>query len=403
MPRNPNKTDYSQGFPGGFEVFASINDPRDGGHTLHHFGEILFIAFAGVLCGVRSYELMEEFGELREDWLRKWLKLPNGVPCANTFSRVFQAIEPTAFAGCIAEHLARLGFAMEGGQIAIDGKALRGSRSGETTHLHAVSAWACEAGITLAQAFVGEKTNEITAIPELLAMLNLKGAVVTIDAMGTQRAIAEKIINSGGDYILSVKGNQGRLHDETRDQFAFALRHLDPARLDPARLDPARLDPKRWSFAQTKESGHDRTETRQTVVCHDLQWMDPAIRAEWKGLASLIMIHRHTLLGAGKTRSETSYYMSSLKDVRAPAMLGYIRGHWAIENSCHWVLDAIYREDHNQTRDRNSAANHSILRRMALNAHNRMPFEGKKRKSLPQRELRATHDPQYLEQLLSLM
>ncbi len=115
------------------------------------------------------------------------------------------------------------------------------------------------------------------------------------------------------------------------------------------------------------------------------------------------MVHRHTLLGAGKTRSETSYYMSSLKDVRAPAMLGYVRGHWAIENSCHWVLDAIYREDHNQPRDRNSAANHSILRRMALNAHNRMPFEGKKRKSLPKRELRATHDSDYLEQLLSLM
>jgi hypothetical protein len=155
MPRNPDKTAYSQGFPEGFEVFASINDPRDGVHPLHHFGE------------------------LREDWLRKWLELPNGIPCANTFSRVFQAIEPTAFAGCIAEHLARLGFAMEGGQIAIDGKALRGSRSGETTHLHAVSAWACEAGITLAQVFVGEKTHEITAIPELLEMLNLKRAVVT--------------------------------------------------------------------------------------------------------------------------------------------------------------------------------------------------------------------------------
>ncbi len=329
MPRNPDKTDYSQGFPEGFEVFASIRDPRDGGHTLHHFGEILFIAFAAVLCGVRSYELMEEFGELREDWLRKWLELPNSIPCGNTFSRVFQAIEPTAFATCIAEHLARLGFAMEGGQIAIDGKALRGSRSGETTHLHAVSAWACEAGITLGQAFVGEKTNEITAIPQLLEMLNLKGAVVTIDAMGTQRAIAEKIVKNGGDYILSVKGNQG--------------------------------------------------------------------------LACLMMVHRHTLLGAGKTRSETSYYMSSLKDVHAPAMLGYVRGHWAIENSCHWVLDAIYREDHNQTRDRNSAANHSILRRMALNAHNRMPFEGKKRKSLPKRELRATYDSDYLEKLLSLM
>ena len=393
MPRNPHKTDYSQGFPEGFEIFASISDPRNGGHTRHHFGEILFIAFAAVLCGVRSYELMEEFGELRENWLCKWIKLPNGIPCANTFSRVFQAIEPTAFARCIAEHLARLGFAMKGGQIAIDGKALRGSRSGETTHLHAVSAWACEAGITLAQAFVGEKTNEITAIPELLEMLNLKGAVVTIDAMGTQRAIADKIVKKSGDYILSVKGNQDSLHDEIRDQFAFALRQLDPSRLDP----------QRWSFAQTKESGHDRSETRQIMICHDLDWMDPAIRKAWTGLSCVIMVYRHTLLGAGKIRSETSYYMSSLQDVRGPEMLAYIRGHWGIENRCHWVLDAIYREDHNQTRDRNSAANHSILRRMALNAHNRMPFEGKKHKSLPKRELRAAHDTDYLEQLLSLM
>lgn len=128
------------------------------------------------------------------------------------------------------------------------------------------------------------------------------------------------------------------------------------------------------------------------MVCHDLDGMDPAIRGESKGLACLIMVHRHTLLGAGKTRSETGYYMSRLKDVRALAMLGYVRGPWAIENSCHWVLDAICREDHNQTGDRNSAANHSTLRRMALNAlnaHNRMPFEGKKRKSLPKRELPA--------------
>lgn len=393
MPRNPDKTDYSQGFPEDFDVFRSLSDPRDGGHTLHHFGEILFIAFAAVLCGVRSYELMEEFAELREPWLRKWLKLPNGTPCANTFSRVFQAIKPTAFATCIAEHLGRIGFAMKGRQIAIDGKALRGSRSGETSHLHAVSAWACEAGITLAQAFVGEKTNEITAIPELLEMLNLKGAIVTIDAMGTQRAIAAKIVDKSGDYLLSVKGNQGNLHDEVCDQFAFALRQLDPAKLDS----------QRWSFAQTQDTGHDRTETRQIIVCHDLDWMDQEIRKNWKGLASVIMVHRHTLLGAGKIRSDTSYYMSSLHDVRAEELLGYIRGHWSIENRCHWVLDAIYREDHNQTRDRQSAANHSTLRRMALNAHTQMPFEGKKRKSLPKRELRAACDESYLEQLLSLM
>lgn len=393
MPRNPNKIDYSGGLPQGFEVFASIQDPRNGGNTRHHFGEILFIAFAAVLCGVRTYELMEGFAELREDWLRKWLKLPHGIPCYNTFSRVFQAIEPTAFAACIAEHLGRLGFEMQGGQIAIDGKALRGSRSGQTTHLHAVSAWACEAGITLAQTFVGEKTNEITAIPELLDMLNLKGAVVTIDAMGTQRAIAGKIVEKQGDYILSVKGNQGRLHDEIRDQFTFALRQLDPANLDP----------QRWSFAQTKDHGHDRSETRQIMVCHELGWMDPTIREEWKGLTCVIMVHRHTVVGAGKIRSETSYHMSSLQDVRAAEMLAYIRAHWDIENRCHWVLDAIYREDHNQTRDRTSAANHSTLRRMALNAHNRMADTGKRRNSLPKREMRAALDPAYLEQLLSLV
>lgn len=393
MPRNPNKTDYSQGFPEGFDAFCSLSDPRSGGNTRHHFGEILFMAFASVLCGVRSYEMMEEFAEINEGWLRKWIKLPNGVPCANTFARVFQAIEPTAFAGCIAEHLARLGFAVVAGQIAIDGKALRGSRSGPGSHIHAVSAWGCEAGITLAQTFVGEKSNEITAIPELLEMLNLKDAVVTIDAMGTQRSIAENIIEKGGDYILSVKGNQGRLHDETCDQFAFALRQLDPAKIDT----------QCWSFAQTTESGHDRTETRRIMVCHNLNWMDEAIRKEWKGLACLIMVHRHTLLAAGKTRSETCYYMSSLQDVRAPELLGYIRGHWGIENRCHWVLDAICREDHNQTRHRTAAKNLATLRRIALNTHNLIQPEARKRKSLPKRELRAAQDRSYLEKLLSLV
>jgi len=393
MPRNPHKTDYSQGFPEGFDTFKTIVDPRKGGATRHHFGEILFMAFAAVLCGVRSYEMMEEFAEVNEQWLRKWIKLPNGVPCANTFARVFQAIKPAAFVGCIAEHLTQLGFAAVADQIAIDGKALRGSRSGPDSHIHAVSAWACEAGVTLAQTFVGDKSNEITAIPELLEMLNVQGAVVTIDAMGTQRAIAEQIVEQGGDYILSVKGNQGRLHDETCDQFGFALRQLDPAKVDP----------QRWSFAQTQESGHDRTETRRIMVCHNLDWMDQDVRKEWKQLACVIMVHRHTLLAAGKTRSETAYYMSSLRDVRAPQLLGYIRGHWGIENRCHWVLDAVCREDHNQTRHRVAAKNLGTLRRIALNAHNLVKPESRKPKSLPKRELRAAQDRSYLEKLLSLM
>lgn len=393
MPRNPDKTDYSGSFPEGFEAFALIEDPRSGGNTRHHFGEIIFMAFAALLCGVRSYELMEEFCELRESWLRKWLKLPNGLPCANTFSRVFQAIEPSAFTACIASHLTSLGFGMEAGQIAIDGKALRGSRSGEQSHVHAVSAWACDAGITLAQAFVGDKSNEITAIPELLAMLNLKGCVVTIDAMGTQRTIAADIIAKGGDYILCAKGNQGRLHDEVSAQFDFAMRQLAGSKLDA----------ERWSVARTHGSGHDRTETRSVIVCHNLDWMDATVRAEWKDIGSVAMVHRHTLLGAGKVRSETSYYISSLADTRAPEMLGYIRGHWGIENSCHWVLDAICREDHSQVRDRKAASNFGTLRRMALNTHNLAVAGEKKRKSLPKRELRAAHDEAYLEKLLSLV
>lgn len=393
MPRNPDKTDYSKGFPNGFESFETITDPRTGNHKLHHFGEIIFMAFSAILCGVRSYEMMEEFSNQSRNWLDKWLELPNGIPCANTFARVLQALEPEQFAQCIITHLTQLGFEGLAAHIAVDGKALRGSRSGEDTHLHALSAWACEEGLTLAQTFVGDKSNEIAAMPELLAMLNLKGAVVTIDAMGTQRATAKKIVEEEGDYILAVKGNQGNLHHEIRDQFDFATRQLDCEKRDR----------EKWSSAVTNDIGHDRNETRAILVCHQLDWMNPKIRKAWKGLGSIIMVHRHTVLGAGKVRDEVSYYMSSLTKTPASKLLEYIRGHWKIENNCHWVLDAIYREDHNQTRERNAASNLGTLRRMALNAHNRLASSEKKYKSLPKRELRALKDETYLEKLLSLV
>ena len=393
MPRNPNKVDYSKGFPSGFEAFETIADPRTGNHKLHHFGEIVFIAFAAILCGVRSYEMMEEFCEQSQSWLEKWLKIPNGFPCANTFARVFQALEPEEFAQCITIHLAQIGFSGLAAQIAIDGKAMRGSRSGEESHVHAVSAWACNEGLTLAQTFVGEKSNEITAIPKLLKLLNIKGAVVTIDAMGTQRAIAEQITAQEGDYILAVKGNQGSLHDEVRDQFDFAMRQLDLEQLDPAK----------WSSTSTQDTGHDRDEIRSILVCHKLDWMNEKIKNAWSNLGSIIMLNRRTLLGAGKVREQISYYMSSLRETPADEMLSYIRGHWKIENNCHWILDTIYREDHNQTRERNSASNLATLRRMALNAHNRLAESTKKHKSLPKRELRALKDEAYLEELLSLV
>ena len=190
MPCNPNKIDYSSNFPKGFEIFQELVDPRDGGHTKHHFGEIIFIAFTAIVCGMKSYELIEEFGDSNENWFRTWLELPHGIPSYNTFSRVMEAVDPLLFSACIAGHINLTMNETPTGQIAIDGKAIRGSASGGKSHLHAVSAWACEEGLTLGQTFVDEKSNEITAIPELLKLINVEGCIVTIDAMGTQKNIA---------------------------------------------------------------------------------------------------------------------------------------------------------------------------------------------------------------------
>ena len=260
---------------------------------------------------------MEEFCELREKWFRKWLQLPNGVPCYNTFSRVMEVLDPVEFSSCILDHLQQAGSLVRGEQIAIDGKALRGSRGLGINHIHAVSAWACDSGLTLAQAFVGEKSNEIKAIPELLKMLNLKGAVVTLDAMGTQREIAQQIIDGGGDYLLSVKDNQKNLHREISDHFEFAARQLGLSKLEA----------KNWSYHLDEGKAHGRMERRQTVVCRQLDWMDRDIRAAWKELNCIIMVARRSETKTGKVRTQVSYYMSSLKKERAEQIQEYIRGH----------------------------------------------------------------------------
>jgi len=395
MPRNPNKIDYSGGFPENFQAFKALQDTRTGGNTLHHFGEVIFMAYTCIVCSIKSYELMEEFCEIRQEWFKKWLTLPNGIPSYNTFSRIIEGLDPVLFSQCIVTHLKLAGVEVEDEQIAIDGKALRGSRTKDHRHIHAVSAWACDHGLTLAQAFVDEKSNEITAIPELLKMLNLEGAVVSIDAMGTQREIAAQIVDEGADYVLCVKGNQGDLHKELIDQFDFAARQLQRGQLSK----------KNWSQDTTEETNRGRLEKRTTIVCHNLEWMAPELRAAWKGLACIILVQRQVLLKSGEWRTEVHYYMSSLKKVRAKKMQRYIRAHWRIENSCHWVLDTLFREDHNQTGKRNAAKNLSTLRRIALNALKRATDHSKRKRpsSLTKKQLRAAQDEQYLEEVLSLV
>ena len=228
-------------------------------------------------------------------------------------------------------------------------------------------------------------------------MLNLKGAVITIDAMGTQREIAEQIVDGKGDYLLCVKDNQKKLHQEISDHFDFAARQLGLTQLDP----------KNWSYHEREDQSHGRLEKRQTVVCHDLSWMDHKIWALWKGLGSIIMVTRRSETKAGKIRTQTSYYMSSLKRERAEKIQGYVRGHWAIENSCHWVLDTLFREDHNQTVQRNAAKNLGTLRRIALNALKQAPDHSarnrKQPSSLTRKQLQAMHDEAQLEEILSLV
>lgn len=395
MPGNPNKIDYSRGFPESFEAFEELTDTRKDGYTKHHFGEVIFMAFTCIVCGVKSYELMEEFCKIRRKWFGKWLTLPNAIPSYNTFSRIMESLDPVLFSQCIITHLRLAGVELEDDQIAIDGKALRGSRTKEERHIHAGSAWACAKGITLAQSFVDEKSNEFTAIPELLKMLNLQGAVMTIDAMGTQRGIASQIIASGADYVLCVKGNQGDLHKEIIDQFDFAARQLDTTKRSS----------KNWSLYLEEEKNRGRLERRQTIVCHNIDWMTPKIRDHWKALASIILVQRQVREKDGNWRAEIHYYISSLKKVKAKKMQNYIRSHWRIENSCHWVLDTLFREDHNQTGKRNAAKNLSTLRRMALNALKRATDHSTRKRpgSLPKKQLRAAHDESYLEEILSLV
>lgn len=387
MPRNPNKSDWSGGLPACIASFSVIEDPRTGGNKLHHFGEVLFMAVSAMLCGMNCFSDIEDFCDLQIDWLRKWIKMPNGVPRAQTFSNIFAIIEPDLFNRCLTEHIGALHPALKRQIIAIDGKRLRGSHGLDTEACHVVSAWAAESGLTLAQEYVADKSNEITAIPHLIEVLALAGQIITLDAMGTHTHIAEAIIEKKADYILALKGNQGNLHKEAQDQFHFAIRNLDLQHSEG------------WSYDQRIEKSNGRIVTRSVTVNHRLDWMDSEIRGKWRNLRSLIHVETQTTqLDSDEVRREVRYYISSL-DEPASAFQSHIRQHWSIENSCHWVLDTTFREDHNQTYIGHAAKNLGALRRIVLNL---LKIDLTDTRSLPKKRRRAMLDLTYRDSLLSL-
>ena len=324
--------------------FSDLEDPRDD-NARHELHEILLIAFCTMLCGGEDCSDMALFGRAKEPFLREFLRLPHGIPSHDTFSRLFRLLDPARFQACFVRFMQRFAEAARG-VVAIDGKTLRRSfdHAARQSPLHLVSAWAAEQRLVLGQLAVDDKSNEITAVPKLLAMLSLKGAIVTADALHCQRAIAEQVVAQGGDYVLALKGNQGTLH-------ADVSLFLD----DPQRLQE--------TAHTTVDADHGRIETRTASVSTDIGWLQE--QHQWPGLAAIGKVVRNREV-AGKTSTETAYYLLSTP-LSAGRFAEVARAHWGIENGLHWVLDVTMNEDRSRNRKDNGPENLAILRRLALN------------------------------------
>ena len=334
-------------------IFEAIEDPRVERTKQHRLIDIIIIAILGVLCGADGWVDIESFGKTKERWLKTFLDLPNGIPSHDTFGRVFARIDPKQLETCFLTWVQSINEKING-VIAIDGKTLRRShdRTKGKKALHMVSAWAYENRMVLAQVAVNEKSNEITAIPELLKLLALEGCIVTIDAMGTQRAIAAQIIEQKGDYALALKDNQGNLYEDVKDTFALARKET--------------FGGIAYQFWEATEKNHGREEIRKHWLIDDetcLKYLNP--QGTWKGLQAIGMVESQRRIGL-KVTNETRYYVLSFAgDVHRFATS--IRSHWGIENGVHWILDIAFREDESRIRTGNADHNLAVLRHFALN------------------------------------
>ena len=331
------------------DIFGQLNDPRIDRRKLHPMPEILLLTLCAVICGAESWDDIEMFGKSKLVFLRQYLPYEHGIPSDDTVRRFFRAIDTTQFQRLFVEWVRTwLSPEVAGNVVAIDGKTLRGSYDSGQSPIHLVSAFASEAGIVLGQVKTSEKSNEITAIPELLEWLDVRGAIVTIDAMGCQKAIAEKIIDKGGDYLLALKGNQSSLHEDVRLHFE----------------QPAPTSLIRMTRAETVDKGHGRIEIRQCRLSTDIDWLR-ARHPEWKNMSGIVAIDSERLIG-DTTAQETRYFISS-SQAPAPQILAAVRLHWGIENQLHWVLDMSFGEDQSRIRKDNAPTNVAIIRHAALN------------------------------------
>jgi len=328
--------------------FSAIHDPRINRRKLHKLCDIFFITLCAAICGADDWVAIETFGKAKKAWFTEVLGLENGIPSHDTFGNVFAVIDTQQFSECFSRWVADLA-ALSGGEIiAIDGKCLRRSmdKAADKAAIHMVSAWATQNQLVLGQQKVDDKSNEITAIPKLLMRLDIRGAVVTLDAMGCQTKVAQQIVDQGADYMLSLKGNQGNLHADVKEFFETE-----------STCPPI--------GHESYDGGHGRIETRTVRASSAIDWLAER-HPGWVGLTSIVAVTA-TRERKDKTTEETRYFISSL-DACDPKRLGYvIRAHWGVENNLHWVLDYAFSEDAQRTRVGNSAANMAVIRHISLN------------------------------------
>ena len=327
-------------------IFSQIDDPRSDINKLHRLDDILLIGIIAVICAADTWKDIETYAKAKEDFLRSFLDLPNGIPSDDTFNRVFSRLDPEQFEQCFIDWVLSLVELTDGEVIPIDGKTLRGAKAnGKKSPIHMVSAWASNNNMVLGQVKVSEKSNEITAIPKLLELIAIKGCVVTIDAMGCQENIAKAIVKQEANYILAVKENQKQLYQNIEDEFKFN---------------------KAIQTHIHQDLGHGRIETRKCSVINTFEFIEN--QDKWSNLKGIVKIEslREFKNSDKPNETATRYYITSL-EVNAEELQKMIRLHWGIENKLHWCLDVAFSEDASRKRTGNAAQNFSVLSKIALN------------------------------------
>ena len=365
------------------EHLGRVPDPRVKRTQRHELMDILAIALCAVIGGADDWVGVVEFGKSKREWFSTFLKLPNGIASHDTFGRVFQILDSKVLEQVCIEWLQSIAGLVQG-VVAIDGKSLCGSRNGKQSPLHIVSAWACQNSMLLGQVQTDKKSNEITAIPELLKLLSLKGCIVTIDAMGCQKAITQAIIDSEADYVLTLKSNHPYLHRQVASWFqknhetGFAQQTYS------------------YSLENAQTNNHGRIESREHWLMEVPEYLRRATK-HWTKLQTIAMVRRTRQVG-DKSSEETHYYISSLPlSAGAKRVAQAIRSHWAVENSLHWSLDVAFREDASQVRKDEGPANLACIRRLALTQLKR---ETSLKVGLKNKRSRAGWDPSYMETVL---